>query len=938
MPTSEIAARRFVLIDSIRGLAALAVACFHFYNQLDNSPSGAPLWGSTVKTLMTHGDLGVFVFFVLSGFVIACSLHRVRITALVVGKFALRRSLRLDPAYWTTIWITTLMVLAAQSRGLATGERLPGVGDVLANMFYLDNLLGFRSIVKVGWTLCLEIQFYLVFVACGWIVSTLGGSKPPQALRALIFAPLAVWSLLLYCGMATIDQPGLFLSTWFMYFLGVATWWTLSGEVGKSWFALALAGCVAVAVATGSPEAWVAAATGSGIYAAGITGRIDTLLSGSVLRYLGRISYSFYLLHPLVGTNFIRVVQRVLSPDAPLNPWLALVVFAAAVAASVVASHVLYRLVELPSHRLSRRIRWSAAGAEKLEIPTSRPIEPVAQGEPSPAPVHPSVSPPVEAPLARGRLGRAWAFAVDHRRWLVVMGALVLIWTVELFVVQATTLVYPNVITPRFAFWAPKIRFVLDLMFISLLALLLKRRFLAVALAGSFLVYLGLITYHHYFLRPLSLTTLSSNWREGMDLGAFALDLFPKGAALILAGVLLVKLVTLALAPKVELPRRFMWGAALVLALAYGSLSVVANRIDPLEAIRTTRGVGRLGEIRGYLGPWFAEWYYLHDERMLSAALERRKNVYDRLTPIEANIPVHDKLVFVQAESLDHNILNYKVNGQEVTPFLNRLREASMFYRVRAVHTNGSSDADFAVLNGVIGSEHVNTYTVPGYPYENTTPQALERAGYDTASFHGNSGEFYSRRAPFQKMGLGQIFFREEMEGEYGLKADRWGVRDNDVLALAAQKLRTADKPTCHFVITLTTHVPYTMLGPTEHDLFPHPQDVVERYLNNMHYLDGCLRDYIASLGKGTTVVIYADHPTEEGNDSFQPDRDGAREYIPVLIYDTDQDLSKLQKTRSQPISTDGTLNLVDVVNFIRGQVARIRPAPPQAAAAAVAK
>jgi peptidoglycan/LPS O-acetylase OafA/YrhL len=869
MPTSEIAARRFILIDSIRGLAALAVACFHFYNQLAESSSETPLWGLTVQTLMTHGDLGVFVFFVLSGFVIACSLHRVRITGLVVGKFALRRSLRLDPAYWTTIWITTLLIVAAQSRGMATGQRLPGVTDVLANMFYLDNLLGFRSIVKVGWTLCLELQFYLVFVACG-----------------------------------------------------VVTWWTLSAEVNTIWFGLTLGGCVAAALATGSPAAWVAAGTGLGIYAAGRTGRIDTLLSGSVFRYLGRISYSFYLLHPLVGTNFIRVVQRVLSPDAPLNPWLAAVLFVAAIVASVVASHLLYRLIELPSHRVSRRIRWSAAGAETLEIPGSRPIE--LDGNRAPA--LQSATSPEQPSDAHGPLARLWAFAMHQRRWLAFMAALVLIWTVELFVVQATTLVYPNEVTPRFAFWAPKIRFALDLMFILALTLVLKRRILAVVIAGSFLVYLGLVTYHHYFLRPLSLTTLSSNWREGLDLGAFALDLFPKGAALVLAGVLLVKLATLVLAPKVELPRRFAWGAALLLLLAYGSLAAMANRIDPLEAIRTTRGVGRLGEIRGYLGPWFAEWYYLHDGRMLSAALERRKTIYDRLTPIEANIPVHDKLVFVQAESLDHNILNYRVAGQEVTPFLNRLREASMFYRVRAVHTNGSSDADFAVLNGVIGSEHVNTYTVPDYPYENTTPQALEQAGYATSSFHGNSGEFYSRRGPFQKMGLNQIFFREEMEDEYGLKADRWGIRDNDVLALASQKLRTADRPTCHFIITLTTHVPYTMLAPTEHDLFRHPRDVVERYLNNMRYLDNCLRDYIASLGKGTTVVIYADHPTEEGNDRFQPDRDGAREYIPCL--------SKVQKTRQQPIATDGTLNLVDVVNFVRGQVARTHPGPAQAAAA----
>ena len=132
-----------------------------------------------------------------------------------------------------------------------------------------------------------------------------------------------------------------------------------------------------------------------------------------------------------------------------------------------------------------------------------------------------------------------------------------------------------------------------------------------------------------------------------------------------------------------------------------------------------------------------------------------------------------------------------------------------------------------------------------------------------------------------------------------------------------------ATTPTCHFVITLTTHVPYKLLADHEKEIYPHPRTTVQNYLNNMRYLNNCLRDYIASLGSGTTVMIYADHPTEEGDGTFTPDRSGGREFIPCFIYDSDQNLSLLQKTRGQPIATDGTLNLVDMINYLRAQAMR---------------
>lgn len=540
-------------------------------------------------------------------------------------------------------------------------------------------------------------------------------------------------------------------------------------------------------------------------------------------------------------------------------------------------------------------------------------------------------------------LGQFIAFCAGHPWWTVCMTVFILTWTVELFTVQAYTLTFPNEIGARFAYWAPKLRFVLDLLFLSALSIALRRRWLVFIVIASSLVYLGLVTYFQYFLKPLSLLTISSTWWEATQLSGLGPDVFPLTPSLLLGGALAIKLTALGLSRNASLPRPSAWLVGGLLLGCYGVLYAGLVAVDPLHPILTTRGVGRLGHVRGYLGPWFAEWYYLRDDDLLARALAQRERDFDRITPEEADLPIHDRLVIVQAESLDANILDYQVDGEEVTPFLNSLRHKGMYFRVRTTHTYGSSDADFAVLNGVMSSRYENTYRIPGYPYENTTPQILGQCGFESFAFHGNTGQFYGRRGAYDQMGWTGLRFREELERHFNVEGDRWGIRDPDLLELSASQLKQATVPTCHFLITLTTHTPYTLLHASEMEIFPNPTTRVEHYINNMRFLDNCLRDYITSLGSGTTVMIYSDHPTEDF-EGFTCDRVLAEgiEYVPCFIYDSDQDLSKIQKTRDDPRATDGTWNLVDIANYLRGQLRRSRgtggannerePAPDQRA------
>ncbi len=524
-----------------------------------------------------------------------------------------------------------------------------------------------------------------------------------------------------------------------------------------------------------------------------------------------------------------------------------------------------------------------------------------------------------------GTVGAAWLAHI-----LVFIG----VWTGELFYVQAITLRSSQEVGPKLIRWAPRIRLALDLCFVGAISLLVPRIGLAVISAVVFLAHLGLLSHYDYFLRPLSALSLIHNWREGTRLGGNTLPHRPRRATWVLGSLLLFKLTLLFSTPDPHVAWEARGVVGLTAIACYFGLAAAASFLDPLSAIRTTRGIGRLGMIRGYLITWLAEFHYLGRREVLAEAMRRRQLTSDRLTPLETAIPIRDRLVIIQAESLDYNVLGLEVHGEEVTPLLNSLRKRSLFYRIAAARYVGSADADCVMLTGVPPSLHMVTYNLPGYPYDDSLPHCLARFGYRTTAFHGNTGNFYNRRNAFEKMGFAEINFSEELTGLYRLPMSKLGVADHEVLSFSARQLSKSSGRECHFVITLTTHTPYNSLTPEQRELFPRPRSMAENYLNNMRYLDNQLRAYLTS-GAPATVVIYSDHPASPGTTpDFKPDRDGSLEFVPCFIHDTELDLGGLQQTQ-QRIARDGTLTLVDISNFLRGQVSRAGDSATSTAASA---
>ncbi len=513
---------------------------------------------------------------------------------------------------------------------------------------------------------------------------------------------------------------------------------------------------------------------------------------------------------------------------------------------------------------------------------------------------------------------REWSPA--QRRRLAVTSVFALLWATEIFVVQSVTLT--RTYDPHWLIAKTAVRFALDVAFVTTCAMLLPRVVLAVASVVAVPVNLVLVTYCHYFQETLSYSVVASSWQEGVGVAGFGAAIVPWLAWILLGLSVAVKLLLLRAAGGGALPRRLRLASSLACVAFYTAVLVGLNQTDIKFAnVRKCMASSDLMTTYGYAPAWIAEFVYFSDGALLEHALAQRQISSDKLSQIERHVELPDRLVVIQVESLGCSIVGHSTAGKEITPFLNRLRETSAFYRIRAIHYTCSANADFAMLNAVEPSRQMVPYKILGYPYGDALPHLLNGLGYRTVAIHGMSGAFFARAQAYERMGFSQRLFREQLRKECGAPLTNSIVADRDVFEISARMLETAKEPVFHFIATMSSHGPFRFIEPGEAEIYPSPSDVRQRYLNSMRYVDNALRDYFARLPKGTLIVVYGDHPANVARREFATDYSGTNEYVPCFIHVTGENLATRQETRGRAIATDGSLSLIDVANYLRKSV-----------------
>jgi phosphoglycerol transferase MdoB-like AlkP superfamily enzyme len=505
------------------------------------------------------------------------------------------------------------------------------------------------------------------------------------------------------------------------------------------------------------------------------------------------------------------------------------------------------------------------------------------------------------------------------RRPVVPLLAVAAVWALELFAVQAMSFCfdYPVPVPKRVG--AQAIRFLLDAAF-GLGCVFLLPRGLTVAGFVGFLVFAQVAGYYEaVFGRALTLTTMQAQWAEGFVGARFDWTYVHKPLLLVMLMTLAFKIWLLFYVRRPDFQQRMVRRIGAAAWAGYFLLAALAmGKIDPPRKLRTFVTGDRLGMTYGFVLLWAGEAVYLNQEQLLQEAVAQRIYTTDRLSAVEPPLALTGDVVLLQVESLDWRVLNHRVRGMVVTPFLNRLADEAMLFKITAFHTNGSGDADFVMLNAVPPSPMVMTYALARYPYSGTLPQMAERAGYTTAAFHGNSGRFFSRAQAFKRMGFDELWFLEELRDTCGLPVSLWGIRDDGVLAFSQTLLR---KPLevrrrLHYIITLTSHQPFTYLEPAERIFLPDATDMLGRYFDSINFVDRCLAEYVGGLAKGTLVVLFGDHRAMVDYGGAA-DGDDRAEHVPLFIHRVGERLAARQVSRTLPFAYSGELTMLDAAAYI---------------------
>ncbi|XSG81695.1 MAG: acyltransferase family protein [Methyloligella sp. ZOD6] len=336
-------------IHHLRGIAAMGVLLFHAvafvsgYGSQQLSPEQAVL-----------GKAGVDIFFVISGFILTLVMGRAGgATEFMAGRLA-----RVGLPYWSV-----LLALVAASIVVPGAFRDIGwdSSDLVASILFVPTVERYGAlfpILEPGWTLCLEMFFYLLLAA--------------SLSLAPVFRSLALCTVL--CGLAAagliLDLPQGDGIVWFFtqsvlvefcFGIAIAQIYLHGAEIGKRsalmLIALGLAGFVFGAfyppdsftpirlVSFGIPAALLVAG-------AVFLERAGGWIESRTMTFLGTVSYSLYLTHVLV----LAVMAKLLSGrfEGIGGDLLMLVL---AMGAALVGAAVFYRLAEQPALWVAARLK-----------------------------------------------------------------------------------------------------------------------------------------------------------------------------------------------------------------------------------------------------------------------------------------------------------------------------------------------------------------------------------------------------------------------------------------------------------------------------------------------------------------------------------------------------------------------------------------------------
>ncbi|GGX35308.1 hypothetical protein GCM10007242_47940 [Pigmentiphaga litoralis] len=332
---------RMPLMDAIKAAGCLAVVAHHlaFYGPM--SDVAYPLSQPLFDGLYAYGRMAVQAFLVVAGFLCAMQLgpqggaSASTFPWRAIGKRYLRLVVPLAAA------LTLAIVCNGIARRWMTHESIsavPNPWQLFAHVLFLQDLVDQEALSAGVWYLAVDFQLFTMMALMLAITARAG----LRSMGMVAIAGLTWASLIAFNRDDLWDETGLYYLAY--YGLGALVFWATEPSVRRPqvWLGL-LAACVVAALLVDYRVRIVVAAAVAGLLAwARWSGGLARWQVPDIVSWLGRISFSIFLVHFPVCLVINAAVSRFL-PATPLINALGLI---AAFFCSIAAGAVFYRLVE----------------------------------------------------------------------------------------------------------------------------------------------------------------------------------------------------------------------------------------------------------------------------------------------------------------------------------------------------------------------------------------------------------------------------------------------------------------------------------------------------------------------------------------------------------------------------------------------------------------
>jgi len=326
---------KILSIQYLRGLAALGVVLCHYSMLLSNYP----LLGSA----LSFGQMGVLIFFFISGFIVTYSLEMSGYKPRQFFTFLIKRSIRIDPPYWATIVLYISLGYFFNNLPSYRGLTFKfNIGHLIAHLIYAVPFTQHPFYYShVFWTLCVEFQFYIL-IGLLYFVSE---NRIYKTIFLLAFGAVS---------MVHFNIDALIFNYSAIFAFGIS-FMIFYSKRNKRNVILPVSFICLIAYCDGVVIAFV-------LLVACVIVMFVTNRRIKLLYFLGDISYSLYLIHSFVGEICNGVFKRLAISQYQL------VCFNIELIVALLFAWLLYLLVEKPAIGLSKKFIYQRTFSNQLRI------------------------------------------------------------------------------------------------------------------------------------------------------------------------------------------------------------------------------------------------------------------------------------------------------------------------------------------------------------------------------------------------------------------------------------------------------------------------------------------------------------------------------------------------------------------------------------------